>query len=181
MVVLLRLFSVLLGYAIGNINGKLILEKSRKNENLSILIDVLKTGCTLLFIRWATKLTIDNMGVMYAALGLMVGHMYPYWTKERKTNGMDVLVCAWILISFFWGVSGLLIGGFVVFVTKYLPLGQLTVPIVCLIATFFTESREAWILALLLFTFGIVGIREELTQIRMGKYPKLDIRNLRKK
>ena len=178
---ILRLFSLLLGYSFGNISGKTVVKAMDKDEKYAIVIDVLKTVIVLAFIRWSTSLTLKNVGVMIGAIGVVLGHLYPYWTKTKETNAIVVIMAAWIMISFFWGVTGILIGAFVVFVAHYLPLGQLTVPIIGFLATFFTEGMESKIYALILLAIAIVGLRNDLTKIRTGKYPKFELNLPRKK
>ena len=178
---ILRLFSLLLGYSFGNISGKAVVKAMGKDEKYAIVIDVLKTVIVLAFIRWSTSLTLKNVGVMIGAIGVVLGHLYPYWTKTKETNAIVVIMAAWVMISFFWGVTGILIGAFVVFVAHYLPLGQLTVPIIGFLATFFTEGMESKIYALILLAIAIVGLRNDLTKIRTGKYPKFELNLPRKK
>lgn len=178
---ILRLFSLLLGYAFGNCSGDTLVKALGQDKRLAPVIDVLKCVICLLFIRWATTLTLDNNGVMIAAIGLVLGHLYPYWTQQRADNAMLVIATSWVMINFTWGISALLIGAFVIFVTHIIPLGAMVVPIFGFVATLFMAGWEQRFYALILLIFAIIGYREDFKKILAGKYPKTDFRTLWKK
>lgn len=175
---LLQCFSLILGYAFGNISGQHL----GHDRRIPVLVDILKCVVALAFLRWATTISIQDSGVLFGALGLVLGHLYPYWTKKRPANAIVVIVTCWVMIRFTWGISGLLIGAFVLLVTHYVPLALLVVPVFGLIASIATGGG-GWMIfvALILCIFAFVGYQNELHQIRMGKYKKFDIRDLTKK
>ena len=108
-----------------------------KKAGLAVLLGDL--GKTLLACRLAKKRFGKTLGadaVLFAGLGVILGHNYPVWKKFQGGKGVAV-TCMWLaLVSPVWGILSEIAGGIVTLVTGYLPLGAVVIPSVAALCAF---------------------------------------------
>ena len=88
---------------------------------------------------------------LWAGLGVVLGHNFPFWKKFRGGKGVAV-TCTWLI--FFtpvWGTVSCIAGGAVVLATGYLPLGAVLIPLLGTCFAFFSQGIMAGIFFLLSF------------------------------
>jgi len=116
---------------------------------LTLAGDVLKTVAACLLCRWLFP-EMGQIIVLYAGLGVCLGHNWPLWHKFRGGKGVAVTCAALILFSPLWGTAADVAGMLVVFATGYLPLGSFVIVWLFVIAAFAVHGTEAGVLAVIL-------------------------------
>lgn len=88
---------------------------------------------------------------LWAGLGVVLGHNFPFWKKFRGGKGVAV-TCTWLIFFMpVWGTVSCLAGGAVVLATGYLPLGAVLIPLLGTCFAFFSQGIMAGIFFLLSF------------------------------
>ena len=88
---------------------------------------------------------------LWAGLGVVLGHNFPFWKKFRGGKGVAV-TCTWLIFFMpVWGTVSCLAGGAVVLATGYLPLGAVLIPLLGTCFAFFSRGIMAGIFFLLSF------------------------------
>lgn len=88
---------------------------------------------------------------LWAGLGVVLGHNFPFWKKFRGGKGVAV-TCTWLIFFMpVWGTISCLAGGAVVLATGYLPLGAVLIPLLGTCFAFFSQGIMAGIFFLLSF------------------------------
>ncbi len=120
--------------------------------------DLLKTiaACLLcLFLFSGNRLSdphlaIGQIAVLWAGLGAVLGHNWPFWRNFSGGKGVAVTCMAIFLFSPLWGLISDAAGMMVVLTTGYLPLGAVVITTLFTILCYLFCSKEAAILALIL-------------------------------
>lgn len=88
---------------------------------------------------------------LWAGLGVVMGHNFPFWKKFRGGKGVAV-TCTWLIFFMpVWGTVSCIAGGAVVLATGYLPLGAVLIPLLGTCFAFFSQGIMAGIFFLLSF------------------------------
>ena len=88
---------------------------------------------------------------LWAGLGVVLGHNFPFWKKFRGGKGVAV-TCTWLIFFMpVWGTVSCIAGGAVVLATGYLPLGAVLIPLLGTCFAFFSQGIMAGIFFLLSF------------------------------
>lgn len=88
---------------------------------------------------------------LWAGLGVVLGHKFPFWKKFRGGKGVAV-TCTWLIFFMpVWGTVSCIAGGAVVLATGYLPLGAVLIPLLGTCFAFFSQGIMAGIFFLLSF------------------------------
>lgn len=88
---------------------------------------------------------------LWAGLGAVLGHNFPFWKKFRGGKGVAV-TCTWLIFFMpLWGTVSCIAGGAVVLATGYLPLGAVLIPLLGTYFAFFSQGIMAGIFFLLSF------------------------------
>lgn len=86
---------------------------------------------------------------LWAGLGAVLGHNFPFWKKFRGGKGVAV-TCTWLIFFMpLWGTVSCIAGGAVVLATGYLPLGAVLIPVFGTCFAFFSQGIMAGIFFLL--------------------------------
>jgi len=112
---------------------------------------------------------LSRTAILYAGLGAVLGHNYPFWRKFSGGKGVAVTCTALILYAPFVGTASDLIGMLVVFFTGFLGLGSIVITTAFLIASFFCYGTESVILALALEVLMILKHYPSLVKIARGE------------
>ncbi len=116
--------------------------------------DLLKTAaacllCCLLFGRASFAGDgIGQLAVLWAGLGAVLGHNWPFWRRFRGGKGVAVTCLVIVLFSPLWGAVSDVAGMLAVFLTGYLPLGAVVIVLLFLVFALLFHGTQAAILAL---------------------------------
>lgn len=91
-----------------------------------------------------------QMCALYAGLGAVLGHNFPFWRKFRGGKGVTVTCVAIIAFSPIWGTLSCAIGLAVVLITGWLPLGAVVIPAAFLPFAFGRYGVPAGVVTLIL-------------------------------
>lgn len=118
---------------------------------------------------------LGKLSMLYAGLGSVLGHNFPFW---RKFNGGKGVSCTCIsvflvspLIGFFANIAGML----VVFATKYLCLGAVVIPAFFTIFEWIFEGIEYGLIGLVLTIIMFIRHFPALKTIPSGQCEKVDV------
>lgn len=149
---------------LGFVPGIIVLAGDIGKSMLSILI------AWLLF-----STSIGKLSMLYAGLGSVLGHNFPFW---RKFNGGKGVACTCIslflvspLIGFFANIAGML----VVFATKYLCLGAIVIPAFFTVFEWIFEGSEYGIIGLVLTIIMFIRHFPALKTLPSGQCEKVDV------
>ncbi len=120
--------------------------------------DLLKTiaACMLcLFLFGGNRLNDPNLAIgqiaaLWAGLGTVLGHNWPFWRSFSGGKGVAVTCMAIFIFSPIWGLIADLGGMMVVLTTGFLPLGAVVITTLFTVFCFLFCTKEAAILALIL-------------------------------
>jgi glycerol-3-phosphate acyltransferase PlsY len=120
--------------------------------------DLLKTvlACVLCLFLFGGKhladphLAIGQISCLWAGLGAVLGHNWPFWRGFSGGKGVAVTCMAIFLFSPPWGLLSDLAGMLVVLTTGYLLLGAVVIPTLFTVFCFLFCPKEAALLALIL-------------------------------
>lgn len=115
---------------------------------VTLLGDVLKTVLPCMACRFLLFPRLGRVAILYAGLGAALGHGFPFWHRFRGGRSVAVTCTYLILFSPLWGSVAALAGLFLVIVTRYLAVGALAIPALCLLPVFLQNGTEAELVAL---------------------------------
>ena len=142
--IMFRLFSLIMGYACGNILAACIVTKKHNGSSpfdigsgnpgmanvmaqcgfmpgICVLIgDLIKTLIPCLLCRFLLFPDNGLIACLYAGLGAVLGHNFPIWYGFRGGKGVSTTCAAMFCIHPLFGIAAMLVGMFIVFGTKYL-------------------------------------------------------------
>ena len=121
--------------------------------------DLLKTilACLLCLALFGGKLlhdpdlVIGQISCLWAGLGAVLGHNWPFWRRFSGGKGVAVTCMAIFLFSPLWGLLADLAGMLTVLITGYLPLGAVLITAVfTLFCILFCPAESAVLAAVLM-------------------------------
>ena len=95
--------------------------------------------------------------MLYAGLGVVLGHNYPVWHRFRGGKGVSATCAALFLFHPLWGLISAACGMFIVFLSGYLPVGAVFIPAVFIPVCGLLLGREAALIALALTALMIIA------------------------
>ena len=110
--------------------------------------DVLKTVLPCVLCRYLLFRSLGQIAILYAGLGVALGHGFPFWHRFRGGRGVAVTCTYIVLVSPFWGLLANLAGLCAVLATGYLAVDALAIPSLFLIPAFLNFGPEAGFVAL---------------------------------
>lgn len=115
---------------------------------VTLLGDVLKTVLPCVLCGYLLFRPLGQTAILYAGLGVTLGHGFPFWHKFRGGRGVAVTCTYIVLFSPLWGPLANLAGLFIAIVTGYLALGALAIPSLFLIPVFLNSGLESGLVVL---------------------------------
>lgn len=103
-----------------------------RNGILVLLGDVFKTVLAGGVCRFVLFPALGQTAVLYAGLGVTLGHNFPFWKHFRGGKGVAVTCASLVLFSPLGGTVSCLIGLLAVLLTGYLPVGAIVIPVVAM-------------------------------------------------
>ncbi|MDF7668850.1 MULTISPECIES: glycerol-3-phosphate acyltransferase [unclassified Lactobacillus] len=190
-----RLWSILIGYVLGNLLGAMLIGRfifhqdptkvgsgnpgtanvgavfGKKWGIITCLGDFLKTAVALLIV---ASLFPGRVNLAYTALGLILGHCFPILNKFQGGKGVAVAGLFALIYDFPAGVTTLLIALILVIIMK-----NLTVPPLVFIFLFscyeLTKIREVGIILLVIALIMTFKFRHDLHDFFVGKGKEVDV------
>ena len=109
---------------------------------------------------------------LYTGFGAIFGHNYPLWRKGKGGKGVTV-TCTWLILTF--GVLGAIcciIGGMVVLLTGWLPLGAVVIPALAIPTVYFIHGNSIELVCVLIATvLMLIRHRKGIYRIIHGEEP----------
>lgn len=125
---------------------------------LVLIGDLLK--CALAYwICW--RLYPNSLSILYAGLGAVLGHDFPFWRHFHGGKGVACTCALLVVYAPFWGTIALLVGGLVVAVSKKLWLGGILMPILCIVP-WMMGSMEAGLIGLIISGLSVYSFRNDI-------------------
>lgn len=125
---------------------------------LVLLGDLCKCALAMAVSSW---LFPTSYAVLYAGLGTVFGHDFPFW---RHFHGGKGVACTCVLLVMYcpiWGFIALIIGGLVVVVSKKLWIGGILMPTLCILP-WMIQSREAGLICILVSGLSLYSFRKDI-------------------
>ena len=139
---------------------------------LVLLGDILKTALACLAVWLLFEPVLGRLALLWACLGAVLGHNFPFWRRFRGGKGVAVTCAGLILYSPLWGTAACLTGLGVTVITGWLPLGAVVIPIVFLPLAILFHSWEAGALTLALTALMVSCHYHGLGRIARGEEPR---------
>ncbi len=138
-----------------------------------VLIGDLSKTFLACFLSNALFPTPSNIAILYAGLGTIIGHNFPFWNGFHGGKGVASTCIVLFYFSPLLGLLSCILGLIVSLLTKFLALGALTIPAVFLLGTIcFYDSIEIQILSLFLLFLMIQRHVPSLKSIAHGTEKK---------
>jgi glycerol-3-phosphate acyltransferase PlsY len=83
---------------------------------------------------------------LYAGLGVVLGHNFPFWNRFRGGKGVSATCMALAMYMFWPGVLCDMAGMFTVIFTGWLPLGAVVIPVAFLFPAYMAGGTEALVI-----------------------------------
>jgi glycerol-3-phosphate acyltransferase PlsY len=199
-----RCFSLLIGYLCGNFltaeavarraAGKSAFAVGSRNPGMAnimanlgfragILVLAGDIGKTILavLLTWLMFLRGGHAGrilLLYAGLGVTLGHDFPLWHRFRGGKGVASTCSAIVLYSPGLGLLSDIAGMLAVFATGYLPVGAVVIPVVFTLLMLPAGSREAAALGLVFTGLMFLAHFPGLRSVREGTCRKIPLLRL---
>lgn len=191
-----RLWSLLIGYAFGNLLFAMIIGHLFLHANpteygshnpgtanvgsvfgfkwgiLTCLGDLAKTLACLFIVRAAFP---GQVNLAYGGLGLILGHCFPLWLKGH--GGKGVAVVAQLIVFYDWrvGFICLLIGLLLVILMKNLTIPPLAFMLIFSLFELFKGSNESGLILLICLTIMTFKFRGDLVDFFNGSSKRVDV------
>ncbi len=117
-------------------------------------------------------MSIGQISALWAGLGAVLGHNWPFWRNFSGGKGVAVTCMAIFLYSPIWGLISDLAGMLVVMTTGYLPLGAVVITTLFAVLCYLFCPTEAAILAVILAVIMFSRHWKGLIRVVRGKEKK---------
>lgn len=123
-----------------------------KKAGLLVLAgDLLKTAVACLICNFLFPMP-DHLSILYAGLGSILGHDFPFWNGFKGGKGVACTCMAIFCFSPLWGLGSCLFGLVSCLITQYLAVGGTLIPAFFWVAmTLSFQGLEISLLAFLIF------------------------------
>ncbi len=191
------LFALALGYLLGSIPFGLVLARlggkgdirqigsgsigatnvlrtgSKGLAALTLILDCLKATIAILLARQLFGNPFDDLAERYAAVGAIVGHLYPLWLRFRGGKGVATLLGVLIGLEF-WPAAGVYAGIWILLLLtiRISSVAGMTAAISAPITAFVLHST----LFPMLLGFAVLVLwkhRENILRLRRGTEPRI--------
>ncbi len=137
--------------------------------------DVLKTVLAAVISYYYAAGVVGRAAILYAGLGVTLGHNYPAWNRFKGGKGVATTCTALILFSFPWGAFSDLCGFAGVLLSKYLCIGALVIPVVFACLAFALWGTEVGMIATALALLMAVKHIPDVRKIRSGSVKQINL------
>ena len=135
--------------------------------------DLAKTFAACLICFFLMKGMPGYLSILYAGLGCILGHNFPFWHHFNGGKGVAVTCTAVFVCNPLFGLLSCIVGLAVVLASGYLPAGAVVIPAVFTVYAFFRFGFEAGILCLIFTAMMVWRHWEGLMTIKNGTCPKI--------
>ena len=128
--------------------------------------DLLKTGASC----WLCAALFPDLGrlvFLWTGFGVTLGHNFPAWARFRGGKGVATTCAFLVLFSPLWGGACVILGGFVVLLTGYLPVAAVVITTAALLSAYLLGGPEA--LLLVLAADGMMALRHRHGLVRAAR------------
>lgn len=115
----------------------------------------------------------EGLSLYYAGTGAVIGHDFPFWNRFRGGKGVAATCTALPLYMLFPGFAADLIGAAFVFLTGYLCIGAVVIPLSFMIPAFFLGGPEAGVLTAFLTALMFIRHFPAIRGILRGETKKI--------
>lgn len=196
---------VLIGYAFGNIISAYIISYIKvgkspssfgsgnpgtanvgaqlgKGAGIAVLaLDLIKTAAAMILCAFLFP-KLGRLVILYAGLGVTLGHNFPVWLKFKGGKGVAVAVAIVLAYNPLWGLVSLLIALALLLWTQYLALGGIMILLANTIIGIFVYPLQAWLILGALTLLMILRFWQDILDIGHGRAKKVDLlRRFKKK
>ena len=109
--------------------------------------DILKTAIPCMLCRFVLFPNLAELSVLYAGVGVGVGHNFPFWNRFKGGLGVAVTCTYIVLAAPIWGLIANITGLLLVFVTGYPAVGAVVIPFIHIIPVYIIFGTEAGLVA----------------------------------
>ena len=144
--------------------------------------DLLKTvlACVLTrFVIYSGE--TGTLACLYAGLGVVCGHNFPIWHRFKGGKGVSATCAAMFCMHPLLGIAAMLVGMVVTFITKYLSVGALFIPIAFIPVAYMMCQKEGAAVYVLMSLIMLFCHRHDYVRITKGTEQKIDVPALIKK
>jgi glycerol-3-phosphate acyltransferase PlsY len=195
---MIRLLYVLIGYAFGCIQTAYIIGKIAKGIDLrnygsgnlgatnalrvmgkklgilTFVIDVSKAVAAFMIVKYA--LHAGDIGGLYAGVGVVLGHNFPFYLKFK--GGKGIAVTGGIMLCFYPIAALCIIAGavIIIFISKYVSLGSIIAMLAMAILAVikYYNNPEVLILLLFLSALAIYKHKSNIKRLIKGTESKIN-------
>ena len=191
-----RLACAMIGYACGNLLTAYFVVRLLKNQNvfevgsgnpgmanvmtefgfvpgiLVLLGDLAKTGfaCLICWLFFRTTLS-----VAWAGLFCIIGHNFPLWHGFRGGKGVTCTCLVLFLIHPVFGIFAVIAGMLTVFITHYLALGGILIPVFFTVCACTLGDTELTVLCIIMTALMFIRHYQGLKRIQAGTEKQVDV------
>lgn len=115
----------------------------------------------------------EGLSLYYAGTGAVIGHDFPFWNRFRGGKGVAATCTALPLYMLFPGFAADLVGAALVFLTGYLCIGAVVIPLSFIIPAFLLGGTEAGWLTIFLTVLMFCRHFPSIRGISQGKTKKI--------
>ena len=146
-------------------------------DGIMVLIgDVLKViiSFVICYLIYKGQIAAEYLAA-YAGLGATLGHDFPFWHRFIGGKGVACTCAMLFCIHPLCGLAAMIIGMILCFVTKYLSIGAVLIPLAFLPAAGLLYGTEMLILCVILSVLSFLKNLKSFQNIRAGKEKKIDL------